>query len=274
MTINDQIEHLHDAIRRYCMDRHFYWSNKYRELDSARKNLTNNGYTDEALRTFPRYNLLNAILTETERYRPDEFKTFDEAKRFFGLVASEAENIFTKPPNGSIEQGVMNEERELLHKFINEITDKDLSLIEPLFYRKVLSSNESEKVREKIYQRWEVSKSYWYPLSQKKREDIEAFQDSYFENDIGAEKLKELLHNRGVKTVWEIREDGMDYEYELSIFEPYYNGAEGFWCDDKFDWIIYASHESSITVGGWLLPEIQEYWTDWQKYIWTSPFFD
>lgn len=272
--MNDQIKHLHDAIRRYCMDRHFYWSKKYSELDSARKNFTNDGYTDEALRTFPRYNVLNAILTETECYRPDEFKTLDEAKKFFSFVASEAEGGFKKPPNGSIEQGVMNEERELLCNFINQITEKDLSLVKTLFYRRVLTSNESEEIRNELRQRWEISKSYWYPLSPNKTEGVEAFQDSYFDEEIGAEKLKEILYNRGVNTVWEIREDGMDYEYELSVLEPYYNGAEGFWCDDKFDWIIYASHESSITLGGWLLPEIQKIWTDWRKYIWTTPFFD
>ncbi len=169
--MNDQIKNLHNAIRRYCMDRHFYWSKKYSELDAVRKNLTNNGYTDEAFRTFPRYNVLNAILTEIERYRPDEFKTLDEAKKFFSLAASEAENVFTKPPNGNIEQGVMNEEREFLHNFINQITEKDLSLVESLFYRKVLSSNESNEIRNKLLKRWEISKSYWYPLSLEKSEE-------------------------------------------------------------------------------------------------------
>lgn len=272
--MNDQIKHLHDAIRRYCIDRHFYWSKKYSELDSARKNLTNYGYTDEALRTFPRYNVLNAILVETERYRPEEFETLDEAKNFFSLIATEAENIFTKPPNGDIEQGVMNEERELLRKFISQITEENLLSVEPLFYRRSLSVNESKVIRDKLRLRWEIPEHYWYPLSLHKSEDIEAFQDAYFDKEIGAEKLKEILRNRGIETIWEIREDGMDYELELSVFEPYYNGAEGFWCDSKFDWTIYASHESSITIGGWLLPEIQEIWTNWREHVWRTPFFN
>ena len=107
-----------------------------------------------------------------------------------------------------------------------------------------------------------------------KPSDVEAFQDSYFDSEVGAERLQAILRERNVKNVYEIREDGVSYEMELSVFEPYYSGAEGFWCDENFDWIIYASHESSITVGGWLLPEIKKVWTNWQDRIWTTPFFD
>ena len=67
------------------MERHSYWTNKYAELSSAGKDRAGYGYTDEALSTFPRYNVLNAILFEVERYRPEEFGTLDEAKRFFRL---------------------------------------------------------------------------------------------------------------------------------------------------------------------------------------------
>jgi hypothetical protein len=61
---------------------------------------------------------------------------------------------------------------------------------------------------------------------------------------------------------------------EISAFEPYYNGAEGFWCNNNFDWVIYASHESSITVGGWLLAEIKNVWPNWKERVWTTPFFE
>ncbi|MCD6052439.1 MAG: hypothetical protein K0Q55_3857, partial [Verrucomicrobia bacterium] len=44
---------------------------------------------------------------------------------------------------------------------------------------------------------------------------------------------------------------------------------------EQFDWIIYASHESSVTIGGeWLLPAIKSAWPNWQNRIWTTPFFE
>ncbi len=247
---------------------------KYYGLASAGTNRSGFGYTDEALYIFPRYMLLNAILVEVERYRPGDFLTLNEAKRFFCLIAAETQSESTQPHENKIECKAIDEERYALCKFIEQLNEQDLSSVEPLFYSRVLSEKESNSIWEKLSSRWEIPKWYWYPLAIDKPDNVEAFQDSYFEKEVGAEKLQEILSSRGIEKVWEIREYGANYKLELSIFEPNYSGAEGFWCDENFDWIIYASHESSITVGGWLLPEIQAVWSNWKERIWTTPFFD
>ncbi len=256
------------------MDNHFYWSKKYSELLSEEKGRLMSDYSDKALYTFPRYNVLNAILVETERFRPEEFESLEDARNFFKLIANEAQDIFTKPPNEKNSEKAMLEEREKLCKFIDKLKEQDLLSVEPLFYRRVLSEKESDSIWEKLKSRWDIPKWYWYPLAIEKPENIEGFQDTYFEKEVGAEKLQEILRNRGVDKIYEIREDGLAYEFELSIFEPDYNGAEGFWYDVNYDWIIYASHESSITIGGWLLNEVKAVWTNWEERIWSTPFFD
>jgi hypothetical protein len=159
-------------------------------------------------------------------------------------------------------------------KFTDQLSEEDSSLVEPLFYKRILSVEESNSIREKLRMCWEITEHYWYPLTLHKRDDIEAFENAYFEKEVGTEKLQEILRRRGVENVWEIREYGANYELEPSVFEPYYSGAEGYWCDGNFDWIIYASHESSITIGGWLLPEVQAVWSSWKEHLWTTPFFD
>lgn len=254
------------------MDGYSHWTQKYNELSFVGKDRAD--CDDEAHRTFPRYNVLNAILIEVERYRPEEFSSLDEAKRFFRLVAIEAQSIFTKPPNGNLQRMAMDEEREALSRFIDQLTEEDLSSVEPLFHRRVFSTEEAAYIWGKLSSRWGISDRYWYPLTLEKPDDTEAFQDAYFEKEVGAEKLQEILRSRGVKKVWEIRENGISYELELSVFEPCYDGAEGFWCDGNLDWIIYASHENSFTVGGWLLSEVQDVWSIWKERIWTTPFFD
>ena len=272
--MKNEIEKLHTAIRRYCMDRYSYWMKKYDELAAVGKDRAGYGYTQEARCTFPRYNVLNAILVEIERHRPENFATLGEAKRIFRAAAANAQNVFTQPPNGKLEQQVMNEEREALDQFIAQLTERDLLSIEPLFYRRVLSAEESNIIWERLRTVWDVTEGYWYPLAQCERDDIEAFQDAYLEKEVGAEKLHAIFRDHGIERVWEMREDGINYELELSVFEPYYNGNEGYWCDETFDWIIYASHESSITIGGWLLPEIKNVWSNWRARVWTTPFFD
>ena len=146
--------------------------------------------------------------------------------------------------------------------------------VEPLFYRRVLSEQESADIWKELSSRWRITDGYWYPLSNHKPDNVEAFQDAYFEKEVGAEKLRAILLNRKIERIWEMREDNKNYELELLAFDPYYNGAEGYWCDGNFDWIIYASHESSITFGGWILTEIQQIWSNWEERIWTTPFFN
>jgi hypothetical protein len=89
------------------------------------------------------------------------------------------------------------------------------------------------------------------------------------------ESLRQIFIDREIQYVFEVREGGiLGYEMDLEVFEPYYSGLEGFWTDGKSDWVIYASHESSIAIGGWLLSEVKDAWPNWQDRIWTSPFFD
>lgn len=269
----DNIKNLQTAIRRYCIDNSARWREKYYEIASAGNNRSGFGYTDEALYIFPRYVLLEAILIEIESYLPEDFPTVEEAKRFFYLVATETQSTNTRPHENKIAHKAISEERAALCKFTEQLTEQDLAAVEPLFYRRALSAKESNSIQEKLNSRWEV-KGYWYPLAIEKPDNVEGFQETHFEKEVGAEKLQAILRNYGVEKIYEIREHGANYELELSAFEPYYSGAEGFWCDEKFDWIIYASHESSITIGGWLLPEIKAIWSNWEERIWTTPFFD
>src|SRR5688572_18208473 len=141
-------------------------------------------------------------------------------------------------------------------------------------YRRILSTEESESIWRQLSSRWGIEDNYWYPLTGIEPDAVEAFQDVHFDKQIGTKKLRSILASRKVGIVWEIREDDNNYEPELSVFDPYYNGAEGYWCDSTFEWIIYASHESSITIGGWLLPEVQKAWPNWKDHVWTTPFFD
>jgi hypothetical protein len=37
------------------------------------------------------------------------------------------------------------------------------------------------------------------------------------------------------------------------------------------DWLIYASHESSITVAGdWLLEAVKAEWPEWEQHLYTG----
>ena len=46
----------------------------------------------------------------------------------------------------------------------------------------------------------------------------------------------------------------------------YWNG-ETYWFDDSLDWVVYKSHEGTITFGGrWLVDRVKEVWSEWPDY--------
>jgi hypothetical protein len=45
-------------------------------------------------------------------------------------------------------------------------------------------------------------------------------------------------------------------------------GLETYWSSRHLDWLIYCSHEDSITfAGAWLVAAIQQAWPTWQQHI-------
>jgi hypothetical protein len=115
---------------------------------------------------------------------------------------------------------------------------------------------------------------YWFPLTETSRNDVVAFQAPYFLRAVSGGALIAALRARGIDRVIEFREGGGTFERAVQELDPEYQGEERYWSSPPWDWILYASHESSTTVGGqWLLIAVQAAWPEWQRHIWTSPDF-
>jgi hypothetical protein len=101
---------------------------------------------------------------------------------------------------------------------------------------------------------------------------ILAFHTDYF--DRKEEILRSLLRERGINRIWELREFGDDeYELDLALFLPQYNFAEGYWTSLHSDWLVYASHEASITLAGdWLVAGFRRIAPDCDCYQYGGPF--
>jgi hypothetical protein len=267
------IEKLHAAARRYCIDKHHYWTERYDKIVKAGQDRDGSTYTNDALDVFPRYNVLKAILVEIERFTPQDFSTLEEAKELITTTCYLAEDMFTKAPNSPIAEKAMEEERKAFVYFIQTLSEEELDKVELLSYRRVIQTSEKQQIWAELKKAWDIQDSYWYPLSESSPDNVVAFQDKYLLEEVGAVTLRTLFMKHGITRVWELREYGPEYEMELTDFSPYYNGAEGYWCSQNMDWIIYASHESSITIGGWLLDEVKRVWPNWKERIWTTPFF-
>jgi hypothetical protein len=265
---------LHTAARRYCLERHARWRERYSEIVRQRGDRQRDGYhyTPEALATFPRYNVLNAIRVELERIDPAKLGDVNDTRRLLVLAGETAQDDFTEKPIGEIDERAMSQERGDFCRYIGGLTQPDLMAIERLPYRRVLTTDESKAIWSRLRSRWEIRDGYWYPLADCKLPAVVAFKTNAFGEALAYERLRHVLAARGIERLWELRECGPEYEEDLSLFEPFYNGAEGYWSSGDLDWIVYASHESSVTVGGSLLGELKTMWPTWQAHVWTGTF--
>jgi hypothetical protein len=266
---------IHVAARRYCLERYSLWAQRYAEIVRRGGDRERDGYhyTLEALATFPRYNFLNAIRVELERIDPSELRDIESAKAWVVGAGETANDEFTRKPIGAIEQRAIAEERAAFRDYIRGLSPGDVIAVEPLPFRRVLTGDQSEAIWSRLRERWQIGGDYWYPLTDCALPCVVAFDSHAFGEAVPLDRLRSILARRGEERIWELREYGPEYEQDLSLLEPWYNGAEGYWSSGSLDWILYASHENSVTAGGWLLEEITALWTTWQAHSWTGLSF-
>ncbi|WP_127530105.1 hypothetical protein [Paenibacillus kobensis] len=138
----------------------------------------------------------------------------------------------------------------------------------------IMPEEVSKSLRINMERMWDIRQPYWYPLFDCSREDLIAFNSEYIENEERLNDIKTLLKHHGIMQVIEFLETGETFNIQVSNLYPYYcynddfSGGEGFWTSQSMDWIIYASHEGTTTIGGeWLVNKIKSLWTDWRTSI-------
>jgi hypothetical protein len=265
------VDALHTAARRYCIERAAEWERRYAALAPQPPF---DEYSPQARDTFPRYHVLHAIQAAVEAIRPSELGSLDEARGRLQIAGIEAQNLFTRPPNGAIEERAMAEERGLFERYVAGVAESELSQVAALPYRRTLRPDESAKVWKELLRRWNGERGRLYPLDRPAQarppKDTIAFEDEPFWDSGLQATVRDLLRREiDVETVWELREGVQpDIEIELALLEPLYTGDEGVWTDASFAWFIYASHESSVTVAGaGLLPALKQAWPEWRDHL-------
>ena len=119
-----------------------------------------------------------------------------------------------------------------------------------------LEKGELQRIWDVVEQKWDAKTTdYWWPLRKGSapRPAI-AFHLDWFGEDKAA-ALCDVLVEHGVVLVWE-RGESREWGCHLSVhaFVPAYNGEEGYWTSEGAEWLVYASHEASITLAGeWLV---------------------
>jgi hypothetical protein len=261
------IEKLITSARHYCKDNFVFWADKYQKESSG----NNNPYSDNDYNLFPRYNVLTAIQQGVETLVGQEFQSFENCKQQLADIGLKSHSIFTidsnqeinllgesgkyKSTTGSqnpIAKNAMTEERTKFVEFINSRTTENISQVESMPYRHRLTDKEMVLVRKQLADIWNYDGGYWNPLDYKcSKETVFVMEDNLTEDD--NRKIVEFIVANSSKRLFEITEDRIDYEIELDSFNL--DLYETIVTDKSFSWVIYGSHEDTLTFGGTKLIE-------------------
>jgi len=152
----------------------------------------------------------------------------------------------------------------------------DLADVKPLPFRRVITKSESKGYWHQLKEAWGIDGRYWFPLKNGHApQNLVAFHTDYWDTMDGAALLRGALQSRGIRRVFQLHEFGdPDYEIDLEILEPgYLDGGERYSTSVQSDWVVYASHESSITVcGDWLIEFFRKKWPGCEELSYGGPF--
>ncbi|MGB4818852.1 MAG: hypothetical protein WBP33_07025 [Saprospiraceae bacterium] len=212
---------------------------------------------------------MNAIQQGIETLVGQEFQSFDNCKQHLSDIGLKSHSIFTIESNTDIHllgesgkyksttgkqnpiaKNAMTEERAKFVEFINSRTTENISRVEPLPYRHRLTDQEMISVRKQLADLWNYDGDYWNPLDDKSpKETVFIMKDNLTKDD--SKKIIDFIASNPSKKFFEITEDRIDYEIEIDSFNL--DLYETIVTDKSFEWVIYGSHEGTITFGGTFL---------------------
>lgn len=279
----DETTALHTAARRYCEARFSEWVQVYDDLQHKETWQVENpfgpgwDYSEEAYRIFPRYRIAKNTLIEIERLAVESRMSLPEMREFLIAASTKAEVELQTEFTNEMAHAAIREEADDFRAYVEALTPTDLVQVEPLPHRRVLSKEESERLWNGLRRAWSsIGDGYWFPLKKGTLPpNILAFHTDYFQSISGQSILRDVLARRGVSTVFLLHEFGdPEYEVELAIFEPgYSDGGEQYSTSEDTDWVVYVSHESSITIGGeWLIDVFRELYPGCVGLTYRGPF--
>lgn len=116
--------------------------------------------------------------------------------------------------------------------------------------RRILTEAEATALFSEVKTSWAWSGCYFHPLHSTSRKEVLAFDEEPLEGFFPEEAFRLFLAENGISTVLWHRELDPSEEILVSDLPQLYGLSESFIVDQALEWIIYWSHEGTVTFGG------------------------
>jgi hypothetical protein len=198
----------------------------------------------------------------------------------------ERHGILTTWPAPPEKDRAMTEEQDRFCAYIAALSEEDLRAIAPLPYRRVLTDQEVELLWRRLERRWRVQRKHsWFightDIEKPPPPHLLAFRELWFARQVPLETLRHILREHRpprppqaarIRRVYSLGFQG-NAEMDLDLLIPLL--YETYWFSERLDWLLYVSHERSITVAGaWLIDAIKAVWPQWRDHLYDGYLYD
>lgn len=279
----DEREALHTAARHYCLDHYPGLNQEVRERDQIRILRELHHRAQPSPREEPHFweeatSILEDVLTRIERAAPYDFATVDDLRAFLLDAATlTAHEMVAEREKWSLDEDderAMLEQLELYRTHVGSLSPAALKTVKRLPSRRPLTQEDADAVWQRLEDVWGAAPTrYWYPMLPPgvfaERPDVVAFDELAFLERVGWKNLRRLLADHGIRRVFQLVQgnQGDQCEMDVTLLEVReVDGREAYWTSEGMDWLLYVSHEQSLTVAGeWLLGEVKRVWPSWER---------
>jgi hypothetical protein len=277
------LEAVHTAARRFCMEQSHYWVEEYNSLpredeDSPEDDsIVAREESPEGYRIFPRYRLAQETLVNIERLIFELSASMPQLKEELLKAGSSAlESLADQLWDEPTALLALQDQLSAYSAFIKQLDANTSHSVEPLPFRRVLSSEEVAALWLELLGSWGVrgKADSWFPLSDDpKPAGALAFHTDLWNARQGDALFQQFLARENVVRCFLLRELGPPgYELDRELAKPFYDGSEKFIFKDS-SWMIYASHEFSLTLVGSVAEFFREEWSDADSLGYRGPFY-
>jgi len=132
-----------------------------------------------------------------------------------------------------------------------------------------LPSWESAQLRAQMAETWQWDGGYWHPLAPVEGLDLLAVDASKFGVFVPESRFRELLRSFGEGDLVLFREHDPDALVTVQELPHVYRWSETILAPHSLSWVVYWSHEDTITFGGATqVAEVKKLVPNWATAVW------
>jgi len=216
-------------------------------------------YQQERSRNGQSVRFLSYLVTTELSYKlgtliDKEYPSFEEYLKAILELLPQHIDYTLKKEFGKIETYYIQAAESAFREYMNSVSPDCTSPNVP--YNRIIRGEEANIIANRYYEAWRYDTTYWYPLNRMSGDEKLFISPERIVPYLGEIfRLLKLPQNH----VYEYGESVYDHPYCAEVDElGDYSGCECAFCPKDFSWIIYYSHENTVTFAGTIVPRIKE----------------